>query len=246
MAELLKKLHIKRGTTIETAKIYSTTAEAGTDYIFAKVDDVPAFVPIGDTADSRATNGRVTKNNETKAILNSGKPPYTEKSWTTAGTYTFTVPAGVVRVRVAVCGGGGGAGAFTTGGTGGTSSFGDLIQATGGAGQTGGTPNGKNGTATSRNDTNVYGASGFALSFNQENGKYGTGGSGWHDHHVSGTVRSGGSGGYYSDYVTVEPLKTYQITVGAAGQNRNASSDDNDSVWGGSGGFVLIGYGGDV
>ena len=39
-------------------------------------------------------------------VVNSAKPAYTEKSWTTAGTYTWTVPAGVTRVRVAVCGGG--------------------------------------------------------------------------------------------------------------------------------------------
>lgn len=246
MAELLKTLHLKQGNTTETAKLYSTTAEAGNDYMYTKIDGIEAYIPVGDTTDTRATKGRIKKGGETKAILNSGKPPYAEQSWITAGTYTFTVPAGVVRVRVAVCGGGGGAGAFTIGGTGGTSSFGDLIQATGGAGQTGGTPNGKNGTATSSNNTNVAGASGFALSFNQENGGYGTGGSGWHDRHVNGTVHSGGSGGYNSDYIKVVPLNTYQITVGAAGQNRNASSDDNDSVWGGSGGFVLIGYGGDV
>jgi len=39
-------------------------------------------------------------------VVNSAKPAYTEKSWTTAGTYSWTVPAGVTRVRVAVCGGG--------------------------------------------------------------------------------------------------------------------------------------------
>ena len=246
MAELVKKLHIKSGEIVETAKIYSTVAETGTDYMFAKIDGVPAYISLGDINDERATNGRILKNGETKAVLNSGKPPYAEQSWTSAGTYTFTVPAGVVRVRVAVCGGGGGAGAFTTGGTGGTSSFGDLIQATGGAGQTGGTPNGRNGSATSRNDTTLNGAQGFVLSFTQQNGEYGTGGSAWHDHHVSGTVHSGGSGGYNSGYVDVIPLQTYQINVGAAGANRNASWDDNDNVWGGSGGFVLIGFGGDV
>ena len=34
------------------------------------------------------------------------KLEYTEQSWTTAGTYTWTCPAGVTRIRVAVCGGG--------------------------------------------------------------------------------------------------------------------------------------------
>lgn len=50
--------------------------------------------------------GRVQKNGTTYALATSGKPPYTEKSWTTPGTYTFTVPQGVKRLRVALCGGG--------------------------------------------------------------------------------------------------------------------------------------------
>ena len=50
--------------------------------------------------------GRVQKNGTTYALATSGKPPYTEKSWTTPGTYTFTVPQGVTRLRVALCGGG--------------------------------------------------------------------------------------------------------------------------------------------
>jgi len=71
-------------------------------------------------------------------VVNSAKPAYTEKSWTTAGTYSWTAPAGVTRVRVAVCGGGGG-GIFmsmngtypaTSASTGGTSSFGNLLSAT--------------------------------------------------------------------------------------------------------------------
>jgi len=36
-------------------------------------------------------------------VVNAAKPAYAEKSWTTAGTYTWTVPEGVTRVRVAVC-----------------------------------------------------------------------------------------------------------------------------------------------
>ena len=38
-------------------------------------------------------------------IVNAPKPAYTEKSWTTPGTYTWTVPEGVTRIRIAVCGG---------------------------------------------------------------------------------------------------------------------------------------------
>ena len=35
------------------------------------------------------------------------KLEYTEKSWTTAGTFTWTCPEGVTKVKVAVCAGGG-------------------------------------------------------------------------------------------------------------------------------------------
>lgn len=147
MAELAKKLHFKKNGTEQTAKAYSTTAEAGTEYITNKIDGVTCYVAIGDTTDNRATVGRVKKSSTAaeRAILSTGKPPYTEQSWTTAGTYTFTVPAGVTRIRVAVCGGGGGAAYCAdtdgdrrsyTGGTGGTSSFGSLISATGGTGGT--------------------------------------------------------------------------------------------------------------
>lgn len=145
MAELTKKLHmINSSGTAQTAKIYSTTAEVGNHWLFANVDGVPAYVPIGDITDSRATSGRVKgSGGDAYAILNTGKPPYREQSWTTAGTYTWTCPQGVTRVRVAVCGGGGGV-AYCgdtdadsrsyTAGTGGTSSFGSLISATGGTG----------------------------------------------------------------------------------------------------------------
>lgn len=144
MAELTKKLHLKKNTTEHLAKAYSTTAEAGAEYITNKIDGVTAYIPIGATNDSEATIGRAKKpSGAEKAILTMGKPPYTEKSWTTAGTYTFTVPQGVTRIRVAVCGGGGGCASTAEddndtrsveAGNGGTSSFGSLISATGGGG----------------------------------------------------------------------------------------------------------------
>jgi len=103
-------------------------------------------------------------------VVSSPKPAYTEKSWTTAGTYTWTVPAGVTRVRVAVCGGGAGGSASDRGcmagasGAGGSSSFGSLLSATGAASSTSagytsdgpcyatvgaaGSPNGRSGVAS--------------------------------------------------------------------------------------------------
>ena len=242
MAELTKKLHLKKNTTEHLAKAYSTTAEAGAEYITNKIDGVTSYVSIGATNDSRATVGRVKKSGSTeKAILTMGKPPYTEKSWTTAGTYTFTVPQGVTRVRVAVCGGGGGGqygdpnryGYAENGGD--STAFG--VTATGGEkgyrrqGGTGGSPNGVNG-----NHAQWY-TKGFALSFSLSDGDYGKGGGG-----DGGGEYCGGSGGYDSTYVNVVSNNTYSITVGVGGKKAQYVS----RLKNGESGFVLIAYGGDI
>lgn len=260
MAELARKLYFKKNGVEQTAKAYSTTAEAGAEYIENKIDGVTCYVATGDTTDERATIGLVKKSSTAaeRAILSTGKPPYAEKSWITPGKYTFTVPAGVVRIRIALCGGGGGSGWGTTGGDGNDSAFGELIVATGGgggrgvmgygtgSGGVGGTPNGRQGGGSRVDLTSVSGGAGFALSFNLTNGSYGTGGGGWRDRWVNGYLAGGGSGGYISDYIEVIPLETYEVIVGALGTNRNASGDKNDQVYGGSGGFVLIAFGGDI
>jgi len=41
-------------------------------------------------------------------VVNSAKPAYTKKTYTTAGTYTWTVPEGVTTIKVTVAGAGGG------------------------------------------------------------------------------------------------------------------------------------------
>jgi len=101
-------------------------------------------------------------------------PDYTEKSWTTAGTYTWTVPEGVTKVRVAVCGGGGGS-AMNYGSyngykavAGGSSSFGNLVTATGGNG----------GQALSSYDGETGGAYGYGGNGGSPNGNAGTAGYG--------------------------------------------------------------------
>lgn len=82
--------------------------------------------------------GRVQKDNSTYALKTIAKPVYTEMSWTEPGTYTWTCPAEVYRVRVALCAGGGGqigayplsrAGKGRQVPNGGNSTFGDLITA---------------------------------------------------------------------------------------------------------------------
>lgn len=78
----------------------------------------------------------VTANSKFEAAF---EPKYTEKSWTTPGTYNWTVPEYVYMVNVAVCGGGSGGNTtddsygarVTNSGPGGDSSFGDLITAEG-------------------------------------------------------------------------------------------------------------------
>lgn len=109
MAQLNKTLHIKKGGAEQTAKLYTTTAEIGGTYGFLKVDGQQAYYALGASSDGRATYGRVKKSGTEYAILNSGQIPYHRDNYTTAGTYSWTCPQGVTRVKVTIAGGGGGA-----------------------------------------------------------------------------------------------------------------------------------------
>ena len=217
----MAKLYIQQtGGTAVGCNIYATAAEAG-DKALRVGNGYVALKPI---TDSNATAGRVSIGGVTYAIATQHTAavsvPYTEKYWTDAGDYTFTVPSGVSRMRVALCGGGAGAGAIAAGNTGGDTRAIDLF-ATGGEGGSawtygnGGTPNGYASSGNRITD-------GFALSFDKASGDYGKGGN------------YGGSGGYDSQYVAVTAGQSYTITVGGAGGN------------GGTGGFALIAYGGDI
>lgn len=109
MAELNKTLHIRKGSTEQTVKLYTTQAEAGDAYSYIKVDGVQAYIPLGAENDGRATMGRVKEHTGNQcAILASGKPLYHKDSYTTPGTHTWTCPAGVTTAIVTVAGGGGG------------------------------------------------------------------------------------------------------------------------------------------
>lgn len=272
MAEMAKKLHFLKSGTEQTAKAYSTTTEAGSPYITNVIDGTTCYAPLADASDSRATVGRVLKNGTTYAIATMSKPAYAEKSWTTAGTYTFTVPAGVTRIRVAVCGGGGSGIAIRHagnpgtwyGGVGGASSFGSLMKTTPpsyGAGIARIVDDSGEsisyslepvpytcGSPNGRNGTYgglkaVSGGAGFALSFTLTNGSYGKGGDAKGALGIGGA--SGSSGGYDTGYVNVTAGSTYTITVGAGGSK--ASSGTATNYYGtGNSGFVLIAYGGDI
>lgn len=222
MSILSQKLYIKKGSSTAACNIYSTAAEAG-DKALRVGNGYIALKPI---TDANATAGRVSINGVTYAIATQHTAavsvPYTEQQWTKAGSYTFTVPDGITRVRVAVCGGGAGKGNLVGNGKGGGNTLAFGITATGGHGGgvawrkgAGGEPNGHASTGDNVTD-------GFALSFDKSSGDYGKGGN------------FGGSGGYDSQYVAVTAGQTYTITVGAAGGS------------GGTGGFVLLAYGGDI
>lgn len=209
MSILSKKLYIKKGSSTAACNIYSTAAEASENALKVKIDNTTGYVVLKKVDNTNATAGRVSIGGVTYAIATKHESgggtavPYTEKSWTEAGSHSFTVPAGITRIRVALCGGGAGQGVFGAGNTGGDTRAFDLI-ATGGEGGSawtygnGGTPNGY---ASSGNKV----TDGFALSFDKASGDYGKGGS------------YGGSGGYDSQYVTVNTGHTYTLTVGGAG-----------------------------
>lgn len=112
MAELIKKLHFKQDAIEQTAKAYSTTTEAGTEYIENKIDNINCYIAVGNTVDSRATKGSIIEagTTATKAIMSSGKPPYKKIEYRTPGTYTFTVPNTVFTMIIHSAGGGGGGG----------------------------------------------------------------------------------------------------------------------------------------
>lgn len=109
MAELNRTIHIRKGSTEQTIKLYTTQAEAGNAFSYIKVDGVQAYIPLGGENDGRATMGRVKEHTGNQfAILASGKPPYHKDSYTSPGTHTWTCPAGVTTAKVTVAGGGGG------------------------------------------------------------------------------------------------------------------------------------------
>lgn len=239
MAQLTKKLHLKKGSTEQTANAYSTTAEAGTEYIFAKIDGVNAYIAIGETSDSRATKGRVLIDGATKAIMNSGKPPYNKVEYTTPGSFTFTVPVGVTVIKVTVAGAGGG----------GASGDRHLDGVYGGYGGTGeGITQNINVTA---NDTcsitvgaggsaGIQGASGHPVA---TDGKAGGNSS------ISvgdATVTARGGGGGTAAHGSAGANGTSYTGGAAGGRNGAYAGEHYRYPTGGANGWVYIEYGGDI
>lgn len=108
MAKFAKKLYMRNSAgTQQAANIYSTTGEAGNNYMYANADGSTGYIPLVSTSDTRATVGRATKGGTTYAIAENGTPAYGSGYYTTSGT--FTVPSGVTKLRVTCVGGGAGA-----------------------------------------------------------------------------------------------------------------------------------------
>lgn len=192
---------------------------------------------------------KITKNYKASADTKAAIPPYTEKSWTTPGTYTWTVPNGVTKVRVAVCGGGGGGtntrsklDKATSGGTSSVSINNSIkISASGGSRITGFNDydgayiyyNGNGGSPNPKND-----GTGWSLNFNQISGTYGRG-SKVNVFNYSTNYKYGGSGGYDTNYLEISNETILTISVGNKGSNYDNSGLAVDST----SGFVLIAYG---
>lgn len=241
MAELVKKLHFKQAEGEQTAKAYSTTAEAGAEYIKNKIEGIDCYVAVGGTDDSRATNGRVNKSG-TKAVLSTGKPPYNKLTYTTPGTYTVTFPAGVTTARLTIAGAGGGGGGGLryrvlngyknrTGGKGGQGAL--IIQSINiiqgqtevlivGKGGSGG-----RGITANNGDIAGAGASGESSSALQISAQGGGGGAG--AYYIASNVGDGANGQSYGE-------------GGDGGSGGNGEA--NGSA--GSPGWVIIEYGGDI
>lgn len=263
---------VHNGKTFEMNQ--NQSVRVGYETRFSLIDIVPkdGYIAGSVTPSSGVVENDIVIKVEDASI---SKPVYTEMSWTVPGEYLWTVPSGVTRLRVAVCGGGsGGVVQYNRPGTqiagdGGVSSFGTLLQATGAKGlsattvgynsssdrvsgwntskREAGRPNGRNG-GYSVSRGYASGGKGFALGFDMKDGDYGKGGRARGYYNSDGpqdTSWAGESGGYNCDYVDVKPLDVIKITVGSGGK-MSALGEKSGKADAGNSGFVLIAYGGDI
>lgn len=244
MAEINTRLHYKLNGVTDEIKCYTTLAEVQNQGIPVKVGGVVGYAKYGPASDANASRGNYKPPGGTaQRILKAAQLPYGEKAYTTPGTYTFTVPNGIKKIRIAVVGGGGGNSADERW-YGGTSSVGNLIQATGGqdaygvvlagddrgtsAPGKGGTPNGVSGKMGDIPGT------GWKLNFDKKVGEYGRGAV-----RTSGDHAGAGGGGYNTGYFTVSPGQTLTCIVGRFSNWNYSGPRPTD-------GFVLIAWGGDI
>lgn len=258
MAELIKKLHFKQDAIEQTAKAYSTTTEAGTEYIENKIDNINCYIAVGNTVDSRATKGSIIEagTTATKAIMSSGKPPYNKVEYRTPGIYTVTIPPGAYTAKLTLAGGGGGGGGYAVNeyaanGSGGSGGAGNLyvgvVSVIPGTYQVqvgaGGAAGEANASGSSYDFYGGSGASGTSSTFGSYTSNGGGGGGGGHcwgsgggsdgskgTNAGNGLGGSGGSGGYVTTW-NDDGGNHLRHTYGAVA---------------GSPGWVIIEYGGDI
>lgn len=227
MAQLKQKLHhLKNGVT-EEITCYTTLAEVQNQGWPMKIGGTNCYAKYGAASDSNATQlNYKPPNGGNYRILKQAKLPYGEKAYIAQGVYTFTVPAGITKVKVALCGGGGETTKESY-----TTKFGNYLNAT---------SDNRTGSESSR--------WGYVLGFNgtKSSTGYGCG--------PIYTIKRNNSKKYYlcSKYscetIKVNAGETISVVVGAAKQKAKPEELhilEYCSVSGTSG-FVLIAWGGDI
>lgn len=219
---IFKHLGIKKGTSTWAVPIYDNKAEVGSAYSYIKVGGTIGYIPLCSKSDSRATAGRVKESTGTIwAIATSGTPAYKKVTYSTPGSFTFTVPGGVTKLRVEVAG---------AGGSGGTPAMGDDGWDDGGKGGNGAKVNTTLTVTPNTSITVVVGAGGSAPGGYNRNGNAGGSSS------VGSITAAGGAGGRRGE----------EGTAGAnAGNGAGGAGSVSNSKSGtaGSNGWVIIEYG---
>lgn len=135
MAEINTRLHYKINGVTDEIKCYTTLTEVQNQGIPVKVGGVAGYAKYGPASDANASRGNYKPPGGTaQRILKQAQVPYGSQMYTSAGTFTFTVPAGVTKLRITARGGGGGGGC----GDRGYNSIDYMTDSTGGAGGSGG------------------------------------------------------------------------------------------------------------
>lgn len=232
-----KHLGIKKGTSTWAVPIYDNKAEAGGRFLHVIIGGTHGYIPLCETSDSRATAGRAKEHTgDLYAIATSGTPAYKKVTYSTPGSFTFTIPAGVTKLRVEVAGGGGGGG-----GADGQSA------GKGGNGGSGAKTNTTFAVTAGASVAVVVGAGGSSAYKKNNGGTGGTSKAG----SVSARGGNGGTYGYYLDESDGEKdvRNRYDGTNGtsygsggAGGLGAHTNNNETTSN-AGSNGWVIIEYG---
>lgn len=226
---VVKHLVIEKGGTTYTCNVYDKRAEAGSNYMYYKVNGVEYYIPLCAVGEYRATPGRVKEHTGTQlAIATTGVPVYGKKEYRSPGTFTFVVPPGVTKLRVEVAGGGGGGGGKE-----------DYSAGKGGNGGSGAKTNTTFDVTVGASIAVVVGAGGSSA-YRKHNG--GTGGTS-----KAGSVSArGGDGGTYGHYHgedSVDGTNGTSYGSGGAGGLGAPTKESDLTSHAGSNGWVIIEYG---